>query len=67
MKIMAQNADQALAQYDLAPREGETLRAFLCRIITWVMEQEEIVSRIPWWVPVSIVKHALHKALQCNN
>jgi len=64
--ILKQNAIETLSAQGLSPRVDETTKEFLCRLFHWVFEQEDIVSKIPWWVPVSIVKLALFKAVGCN-
>ena len=66
MQILKQNANLALEQLDLTPRHEETLRIFLCRLLDWLFEQEQLVAKIPWYVPTGLVKWAIRRMLDCD-
>ena len=61
--IVLQTPPQILGLY---PATNETTKQFLCRIITWMFEQEDLIDKLPWYIPVSLVKMALTKMLGCK-
>ncbi len=66
MMILKQNANLALEKLDLTPRHEETLRIFLCRLLDWVFNQDELIEKLPWYIPTHLIKWAIRRMLECD-
>lgn len=43
----------------------EPLRDWLCRITGWVMDEQALTGRLPWWLPPSLARKALRHVFGC--